>query len=111
MPTPEQGWNDIEQVIETPTKDELRISGNERVGFSIADEAASLSLKASVLNPVASGLLALPRLQENINPGGMGISIEIDATNAAHCMMGMANVMQIMAHLKADESSRAGRKA
>jgi hypothetical protein len=91
--------------------DDLRMSSNESIEFDLAAEAAALSLTASTLDTVAAGLMALPKVQTNIEPMGMGVSMHFDASNVAQFMSGTSGVMKLFSQLKSEQSGRAARKA
>jgi hypothetical protein len=104
-------WNEIEQSIEKPTPDDLRMTSHEKLEMDSSAEAAALGMAASTLDSVAAGLLALPKVMANVEPMGVGASMQFDATNVAHFMMGTSGVMKLFAQFKGDQASRAARTA
>ena len=111
VPDANANFEDVLQEIEKPTMDELRMSSNEKTEMNKADSAAILTEKASIMNAVASGLMALPNLTTAMSPMGVGVQMKIDAENIAKFMTGMATVLQLKAEMDTHDSQRAARKA
>jgi len=91
--------------------DDLRMTSNEKLKFDLAEESATLGLAASTLDTVAACLLALPKIQSNIAPMAMGVSMQFDGSNVAKFMAGNSSALKLFAQMKNDQGSRASRKA
>ncbi|KAJ5949958.1 hypothetical protein N7454_001542 [Penicillium verhagenii] len=111
IPGRDDDWNEIQQSIDRPTQDELRMSPNEKTEFDKAEEAAKLTLASSIMDSTASYLMALPNLTTALSPMGVGTTLKIDAENFAKFTMGMSSVVKLKASMSSDDSSRASRKA
>ena len=111
VPDEKTGWEDLMQEIDKPTMDELRMTSNEKTEMDKADSAARLTESASVMNAIASGLMALPNLTTAAQPMGIGMTIKFDAENIAKFMAGTAMVLQLKAEMDSHDSQRAARKA
>jgi hypothetical protein len=107
----EADWQDIIQDIDAPTKDELRMSRNERLEFNLTEEAEKLNLKASTLDTIAGAMKAFPGIEENIEPVGCGVTMKFDANNIADFMMITASVFRLNAEMKSNDANKASRKA
>jgi hypothetical protein len=110
VPKADADWTDIEQSILEPSKDELRMSREEKLEFDKSEEAAGLSFSSTMMDTTASALLALPNLLTQTQPMGVGMSFKIDAENVAKCMEGMSTVLRIRAQMCEMEGARAGRR-
>jgi hypothetical protein len=104
-------WKEIEQSIEKPTKDELVMSPHELMEMTKLDEAEKLSNVAKALEHTCSVLKALPELVTEVQPMGMGISTQFDASKIAEGIMIASSVIQHEAGQRTSEASRAARKA
>ncbi|QGI76916.1 hypothetical protein CEK25_001822 [Fusarium fujikuroi] len=110
IPDKDTQWTDIEQAISSPFKDDLRMSGEEKLEFEKSQEAAGLSFTATILDTTASTLMALPNLMTQTQPMGVGVSLKVDAENIAKCMGGMSTVMKLRAQMCEMEGGRASRR-
>lgn len=110
VPDENSEWTDIVQSIEKPTMDDLRMTSYEKLDMEKQDSAAVLTDVASVLDLTAAGLLALPNLETNMQPMGVGVGIKFDAANAAEAMIGTAKVLKVKAQMDSHEGQRASRK-
>ena len=111
IPKEMDDWNDIQQQIDRPTQDDLKMSSNEKLEMMKANDAANLTFRASLLDTTASVLYALPNLSTNAQPMGVGVSLKMDAENVAKSITGASTVLKLLAEHSGNESSRAGRKA
>lgn len=110
LPAADSGWSDIEQSIEKPTKDELAMNSQERIEMQKCDEAATLGGLASAIETVSSVLLALPNIEENVEPVGVGATLKFDAGNIGQGMLIAAGVIKNEAQAAIDMASKASRK-
>lgn len=111
VPSSGAQWQDIEQSIEQPTKDELVMSAQENMEMIKLDEADALGDIATAIENSCSVLMALPELETQIEPMGVGAAMQFDASKIAEGMMMVAGVIQQQAASRTSEASRASRKA
>lgn len=111
IPDADTDFQEIPQVVDTPTADDLRVSTNEALELQKADSASTTNQQAALLETEASYLFALPKLFENIEPLGAGISTELDFSNLAQYIMTLASVLKMFAQNDTDQSISASRKA
>ncbi|KAG8532347.1 uncharacterized protein KY384_002832 [Bacidia gigantensis] len=111
VPNERTAWQDLQQAIDKPSSDDLRMSSYEKTEMNKADSAADLTEKASVMDAIAAGLMALPNLTTTVQPMGVGMMMKIDAENIAKFMQGTAVVLKLKAEMDSFDSQRAARKA
>ncbi|KAJ6110922.1 hypothetical protein N7486_003157 [Penicillium sp. IBT 16267x] len=99
---PTKEWEDIQQVIGAPTKDELRMS---------PQKVADVCSNASALEHTSAGLMALPRIMSQPEPMGVGASMQLDASIAGKAIMLNAGVWRAGVPASTDAASRVSRKA
>lgn len=107
----DEDFTEIQQQIETPTDDVLKMTSNERLEMLKADVASDLNQQAAALETTASGLLILPGLSFNIEPLGVGTTVKADAGNIAQYMLCVSTYMKSQSQLATDEGSQSSRKA
>ncbi|KAM0814368.1 hypothetical protein AB5N19_00158 [Seiridium cardinale] len=110
VPDGKTQWQDLQQAIGTPTKDELAMSPEEALEWQKTEEATALKNIASALDRSSSILMALPNLSTNVQPMGMGASMKFDASNIAHGMQLISSAIQTESSSRSDDASRASRK-
>ncbi|KAH8688006.1 hypothetical protein BGZ60DRAFT_476567 [Tricladium varicosporioides] len=111
IPGADSGWDDIQQVIEKPTDDDLRMSSNEKLELDKADEAAKLNMDATVLDISTSIIAALPDIDANTMPLGCGVTVGAITANIAKAMGLASEVLRGFATDSSNQSARASRKA
>jgi hypothetical protein len=111
IPSANGEWQDIGQVINMATQDELVMDSQEALEMSKSNEAAELGNSATAIENIAGVLTALPNLMGNIEPMGCGATMKFDAGNVADGMMVAANLIKYKAQMLSDEGSKAARKA
>ncbi|KAF1844454.1 uncharacterized protein K460DRAFT_397544 [Cucurbitaria berberidis CBS 394.84] len=104
-------WDDIEQAIPEPTKDELRMSPQEKLEMDKTDAANRLTELATALENGCSALAVLPELTTEVSPMGVGVATKFDATNIIRGIMFTAEVMKAGAQKSSNEAGSASRKA
>jgi hypothetical protein len=110
VPSQTTAWEDVQQVIGTPTKDELVMSPEEALEQLKTDEAGNLGDVVEAMQRTAAVLKALPNLESDAQPLGVGVSIKFDAGNVAEGMELVCMAFEAAASAKQDEASRAARK-
>lgn len=104
-------WDDIEQSIPEPTKDELRMSPQEKLEMEKTDAGNRLAELATKLENVCSALAVLPELTVDVSPMGVGASTKFDATNIIRGITFAAEVMKAGAQKHHNDAGSASRKA
>ncbi|KAL7931746.1 hypothetical protein V8C35DRAFT_329405 [Trichoderma chlorosporum] len=110
VPSSKAKWEDIQQAIGVPTKDEFAMSPEELLEYEKSEEATTLRKIASGIERSCSTLMALPNLSSNVQPMGIGASMKFDASNVAQGMQLIASAFQTESTQRSDEASRASRK-
>ena len=111
VPSAGTEWQDVQQAIEQPTKDELVMSPQENMEMTKLDEAEVLDDKATAIENACSVLKALPELEIEASPMGVGAATQFDASKVAEGMEMIASVIHQQAAARSSEASRASRKA
>ncbi|KAI9766290.1 MAG: hypothetical protein M1839_004995, partial [Geoglossum umbratile] len=104
-------WEDILQSIEQPTKDDLRMTSNEKLEMDKAEEAAESSSKAMILETLSGVFRAIPAITMNAQPLGIGASMAALTVNVAEALLAAASVMRMKSQQSNDQGLRASRKA
>lgn len=110
VPDAKSEWNDVRQAIESPTKDDLRMSPLE-LEMRFYDEASNLGQLAAAIEGTCSSLAALPRVSTQMEPMGIGASLQFDASNISTGMMFDASVLKQAEQAKSDTAGRHSRNA
>ncbi|KAF5023711.1 hypothetical protein F66182_4215 [Fusarium sp. NRRL 66182] len=103
-------WTEIQQSIAQPTDDELVMSPEESMEMVKNDEAQELVVVATAIENTCAILMALPEIQVQAQPMGVGASTQMDPKKIADGMMLVASVIQQQAAARNFEASRASRK-
>ncbi|KAF5629911.1 PA14 domain protein [Fusarium tjaetaba] len=103
-------WTEIHQSIAKPTDDELVMSPEESMEMVKNDEAQELGIVATAIQNTCSILMALPEIQVQAQPMGIGASTQMDPKKIADGMMLVASVIQQEAATRNFEAGRASRK-
>lgn len=104
-------WSDIVQNIEKPTSDDLRVTSNEKLEMTKASAASGLSFGAISLDTVAASLRAIPDIQMQAEPLGVGATIGSITVNISDSIAMSAGIMRSFAQLELDAGAKAARKA
>ncbi|KAI1109255.1 hypothetical protein F5Y14DRAFT_458457 [Nemania sp. NC0429] len=110
VPKPGGSWTEIQQSIAQPRDDELVMSPEESMEMVKNDEAQELIVVATAIQNTCSILMALPEIQVQAQPMGVGASTQMDPKKVADGMMLVASVIQQEAATRNFEASRASRK-
>ncbi|KAF3916789.1 hypothetical protein ABW20_dc0108324 [Dactylellina cionopaga] len=111
VPTPEMEWTEIEQQIDKPQDDELRMSPYEKLEMLKSEQSSIVGSIASGLDSTAAVLRALPHISENAEPLGCGITMKIDSHNVADFLSGSSAVIKGTAEELAKVANKASKKA
>lgn len=111
IPTPDSDWEDIQQTIEMPSTDDLRMNSNEKLDMDKGEAAMALGFVASTLDNIAAGLLVFPSLTVNVQPFGVGMSTELGVGIIARAMQATAGGYKQAAQLELDRGVLASKKA
>ncbi|GAB1312348.1 Toxin subunit [Madurella fahalii] len=111
IPTESGEWVDVQQSIDTPQTDDLRMNRHEAEEMRMASVSAGLHLTASGTEMFMAMLRALPRVITNTEPLGVGVSIKADAENVAEAMGGGVSALRTLAYAASEKGSDAQRKA
>jgi hypothetical protein len=111
IPNPGEHWEDIQINIETPTKDDLRMSPYENMEGMAYDSASNLNQSASDLESQAAFLLAMPEITASVEPWGVGMSTTMGGNTFGQAAQSLAIAMRGRAQAVLDQGSRAGRKS
>ena len=82
--TSKDGWTDLRQDIDAPSKDDLRMSSYERTEMALTDAATALELVAQGMDGLVAPLFAIPDFEANAQPMGMGASVSTGGKSAAY---------------------------
>ena len=110
VPNAKSEWDDIEQAIERPQDDELKITSQEKWEMDLNLAAGALSTVAASLEAGGGGLMALPELLTMLAPMGMGTQIKFDASNIGKGILVAAGVMKGGAQALNEDASRIAKK-
>ncbi|KAF5544565.1 toxin subunit [Fusarium napiforme] len=110
IPSPTTNWQDIAQEIDTPTKDDLRMSRYEKMEMDLTDAASALNLVATGIDDLIAPLYALPQIDTMGAPLGVGVSISVGGQNLGMAASAGSNYLKMLAMISGDEAGRASRK-
>ncbi|EHK19562.1 uncharacterized protein TRIVIDRAFT_132119, partial [Trichoderma virens Gv29-8] len=110
VPTSKTEWVDFDFGIVQPNKDELRMSQEEWLEWTLTDQARHSNNVATCIEQNAGILMALPSLTVQIEPMGVGTSSQLDASIIARGMMAGAGVIRAGAQASTDMAFRVSRK-
>ncbi|KAI0890803.1 putative toxin subunit [Annulohypoxylon nitens] len=108
-PDENQEWEDIEQSIEKPTTDDLRMTSYEKLEMEKSEAAAVLNQKATALDLSASVIKLIPDVEEEAEPLGVGVSFGSITENISESMLIVANVLRFQGQAFTDEGAKASR--
>ncbi|KAK3392359.1 hypothetical protein B0T20DRAFT_472192 [Sordaria brevicollis] len=112
IPSEKGAWVDIEQDIDVPTTDDLRMSSHEKEEMEKAESAAKLTAIAQGIDTIIAPIFAIPTVSVNASPLGVGTTVQAPGGNTIASMMQAGSaVLKFGAMIQQERGSRAGRKA
>lgn len=110
---PEQGeqWQDIAKTVDTPTADQFRASTYEKTEIDKATNVKDKLHKAWTLEITAASQFALPNLNTEIEPWGIGMPIGYGGSELGQFASTCSSITQLDSQIVSDESQQAGRRA
>ncbi|KAM0425895.1 hypothetical protein ACHAPT_008833 [Fusarium lateritium] len=111
IPTPTGNWEDLAQNIDTPTKDDLRMSSYEKMEMDMTSAASLLNTVAAGIDALVGPLCAIPEIETMGAPLGVGASVTVGGQNIAMATSAGSTYLKMMAMMSGDEAGRASRKA
>ncbi|KAI0448399.1 hypothetical protein F5B21DRAFT_522016 [Xylaria acuta] len=109
--TAKDRWVDIRQDIDAPTKDDLRMSSYEKIEMDSTNVAGTLNLIAAGIDKIAAPLYALPQVDVNGQPMGIGVSVGVGGSNLGAAVAAGSSSFKMQAMMASEEAGRAARKA
>ncbi|KAG4263106.1 hypothetical protein FPRO03_10469 [Fusarium proliferatum] len=94
IPSETDKWVDIEQAIDAPFTDDLRMNRLELQEMKGTDLANKLNLAASYIDIWAFMLKALPQVTSNVEPMGVGASLKMDGSILASAVQASAMTLR-----------------
>ncbi|KAF4443775.1 toxin subunit [Fusarium acutatum] len=94
IPGETEKWVDIEQAIDAPFTDDLRMNRLELQEMKGTDLANKLNLAASYIDIWAFMLKALPQVTSNVEPMGVGASLKMDGSILASAVQASAMTLR-----------------
>ncbi|KAK0614430.1 hypothetical protein B0T14DRAFT_606722 [Immersiella caudata] len=112
LPSEKDPWVDIEQDIDAPTNDDMRMSRYEKEEMDKADSAAMLGLIAQGIDTLVAPFFVVPTISVNAMPLGVGTTAQAPGGNSiASMMQAGSSVLRFASMIQSDKGSRAARKA
>ncbi|KAJ4179617.1 hypothetical protein NW755_012342 [Fusarium falciforme] len=111
IPTSTSNWEDIAQNIDTPTKDDLRMSSYEKMEMDMTTAASLLNTVAAGIDGLVGPLCAIPEIETMGAPMGVGASVTVGGQNIAMMTSAGSTYLKMMAMMSGDEAGQASRKA
>ncbi|KAI5794254.1 hypothetical protein DFH27DRAFT_526698 [Peziza echinospora] len=111
IPDAKAAWVDIEQQIDAPATDDLRLNAHERSEMAKADEATQHTLDAASYDAGMAVLRAMPSVTANIQPLGCGISLGSGPQQMSELVGIFAAAKRTRAVVAGDHAQKAARKA
>ncbi|KAM6510736.1 hypothetical protein FSOLCH5_011181 [Fusarium solani] len=111
IPTPTSNWEDIAQNIDTPTKDDLRMSSYEKMEMDMTTAASLLNTVAAGIDGLVGPLCAISEIETMGAPMGVGASVTVGGQNIAMMTSVGSTYLKMMAMMSGDEAGLASRKA
>ncbi|RSL72920.1 hypothetical protein CEP53_000932 [Fusarium sp. AF-6] len=111
IPTPTSNWEDIAQIIDTPTKDDLRMSSYEKMEMDMTTAASLLNTVAASIDGLVGPLCAIPENETMEAPMGVGTSVTVGGQNFAMATSAGSTYLKMMAMMSGDEAGQASHKA
>lgn len=111
IPSPKNKWVDIDQDIDAPTQDDLRMSLYEKMELTQADAASALNFVAAGIDGLIAPLCAIPEMQANTAPMGVGASLTVGGRAISMGVSAGSAYIKMLGMMASDEGARAARKA
>ncbi|KAK6515921.1 hypothetical protein TWF281_004513 [Arthrobotrys megalospora] len=111
VPDEKSEFTELEQSIDKPTGDDLRLNTSELKELDFADQSHSKSQEAADLELAASVLHLVPAINLNLAPLGCGTTVDFGAHNIAAFLSTIASVKRVDADDLSFQSSRHARRA
>ncbi|KAL1842621.1 hypothetical protein VTJ49DRAFT_4669 [Mycothermus thermophilus] len=111
IPSPKDQWQDITQDIDTPARDDLRMSLFERAEMTLSALASTLNAVSSGIDMLIPPICAIPKVTTITAPMGMGASIELGGENFAQGFQAASMAIKTVAMGPAEGAQMASRKA
>ncbi|TGO35955.1 hypothetical protein BHYA_0139g00010 [Botrytis hyacinthi] len=111
IPKPKDNWIDIQQSIDTPTQDELRMSSYEKAEMTQSLSAGAKNRAALATDALSIPLYLVPQATTDFEPLGVGGSISFAGSAIADAVAAASNLARGIAAVQADEAGRADKKA
>ncbi|KAF7936532.1 uncharacterized protein EAE97_007898 [Botrytis byssoidea] len=108
---PKNDWVDIQQSIDTPTKDELRMSSYENAEMTKSLAAGAKNRSAIATDALSMLLNLVPQATTDFEPLGVGGSISFAGSAIADAVAASSTSARGIAAVYADEAGRADKKA
>jgi hypothetical protein len=104
-----KAWEDIEQAIDEPTSDFLRMSPYENGEIIAAGVATGMKTVAAGMETVIGVLRAVPEVTSAAQPLGVGVNVKADATNISRLTKGVLGSLKMASMISSDVSTAFGR--
>ncbi|KAM0313559.1 hypothetical protein ACHAO8_005363 [Botrytis cinerea] len=111
IPKPKDNWIDIQQSIDIPTQDELRMSSYEKAEMTKSLSAGVKNRSAVSTDALSVPLYLIPQATTNFEPLGVGGSISFAGSSIADAVAAGSTLARGVAAVLADEAGRADKKA
>ncbi len=111
IPTGKDSWEDLAQKIGPVTKDNLRMSQQEKLEMDIASITQYFNNVIAEGDAMATAFSALPTKSGNVAPFRVSAGMSAGGSNIAAGMQAVTMAMKAASGLIAEEGSRAGRLA
>ncbi|KAF5874209.1 putative toxin subunit protein [Botrytis fragariae] len=111
IPKPKDNWVDIQQSIDTPTQDELRMSSYEKAEMTQSLSAGAKNRAAVATDALSIPLYLVPQATTNFEPLGVGGSISFAGSSIADAVAAGSTLARGIAAVLVDEAGRADKKA
>ncbi|KAL8410061.1 hypothetical protein RB594_008236 [Gaeumannomyces avenae] len=110
VPSAKDEWVDIDQDVDTPTTDDLRMSPYEKSEMDMKLAAGVLGLVAGGLKSLVAPLCAVPKVETNVSPLGVGASVATKGTDWAAAVKGGAAIIEFASNVTKEKGELAARK-
>ncbi|TEY75128.1 hypothetical protein BOTCAL_0065g00300 [Botryotinia calthae] len=111
IPKPKDNWIDIQQSIDTPTQDELRMSSYEKAEMVQSLSAGAKNRAALATDALSIPLYLVPQATTNFEPLGVGGSISFAGSSIADAVAAGSTLARGIAAVLIDEAGRSDKKA
>ncbi|KAI1840644.1 hypothetical protein JX266_013151 [Neoarthrinium moseri] len=111
VPKPTEDWSDIQQDIDDPTEDDLKMSPHEESEMDLATASTVLNVIAAGMDGFIAPLCAVPQVEGLAAPFGCGVSTSFGGSQLASAVAAGSAAVKMAAMVTADRGTNAGRKA